>query len=146
MASDFAQKPPVWFWIVSALFLVWGLLGAFSIYMFVTLGPTMNASPDEWERAYAALIPGWYVWVYVVAVGGGVLGAAALLARSRYAGPLFIASIVGVVIQFGYAFLATDLIAHKGAAATIPFPAFILFMALLQFWFAGMAAKRGWIS
>ena len=146
MSDDFGAKPPVWFWIVSVLFLVWGLMGCFSLYLFITVGPTMNAAPDAWERAYAAMIPGWYVWVYAVAVGGGALGALALLARSRHARLLFIASIIGVVIQFGYAFLATDLIAHKGAAATIPFPLFIFAMALVQLWFAGLAAKRGWIS
>jgi hypothetical protein len=142
----FEQKPPVWYWIVSALFLVWGLMGCFSLYLFVTVGPTMNPDPGEWDRAYAAAIPGWYVWIYVVAVGGGTLGALALLARSRFARPLFIASIIGVVIQFGYAFLATDLIAHKGAAATIPFPLVIFVIAAVELWFAGVAQRRGWLS
>jgi hypothetical protein len=143
---SFAQKPPMWFWIVSALFVLWGLAGAFSIYLFVTVGPTMNPHPEAWDRAYAAAIPSWYLWVYVVAVGGGLLGGVALLMRSRLARPLFILSIIGVVIQFGYAFLATDLVAHKGLAATVPFPLVILLIALAQLWTANRAARRGWIS
>lgn len=146
MTEGNSEKPPLWFWIVSALFLIWGLAGCFSIYLHLTLGAAMTEHPDAWEQALNASIPGWFIWVYLLAVGGGVLGALALLLRSRHARPLFAASILGVVIQFAYVFLATDMVAHKGAAATVPFPLLIFVLALVQYWLAGIALRRRWIS
>lgn len=143
--SSFDSKPPVWYWIVSVIFLLWGLAGCFSLYMFITVGPTMNATPDAWEQAYAKTIPAWYVWVYVVAVGGGLLGALALLARTRVASLLTAASILGIIVQFGYVFFATDLIAHKGMGV-VGFPIFILVMALFQYAVAMKAGVNGWLK
>ena len=37
------------------------------------------------------------------------------------------------------------MIAHKGVYV-VYFPAFIFAVAVFQIWFAGLAAKRGWIS
>ena len=90
--------------------------------------------------------PAWYNWVYAAAVGTGLLGGIALLSRSSVARTLFIVSLVAVVIQFGYSFAATDLIAHKGAAATVPFPAVHRRDRGVGVWFAGYATRRGWIS
>ena len=145
MASDFEAKPPVWFWVLVALFILWGLAGCGSLYAHIAYGPKLDPAATEWDYAYFAALPGWFVWDYALAVGGGLSGAIALALRSKLARPLFIASLIGVVVQFGYVFLATDLIAHKGFWV-VYFPAFILAMALVQIWFAGMAAERGWIS
>jgi hypothetical protein len=49
-------------------------------------------------------------------------------------------------IQFGYALVGTDLLAHKGAAATVPFPIFIALMACVQISLARFAAKRCWVN
>lgn len=145
MSSAFGAKPPVWFWVVSVILLLWGLAGCFSLYLHIAVGPKMDPNPTQWDLDYYAALPGWFNAVYALAVGGGVLGAAALLARSKFATLLTIASLAGIVVQFGWVFLATDLIAHKGIWV-VYFPAFILAMGLFQLWFANMAAKRGWIS
>ena len=55
-------------------------------------------------------------------------------------------SLAGVLVQFGYSFLATDMIAVKGAAATVPFPAFIVFMAVVQLLFAHRMKQAGVIG
>jgi len=143
MSSAFGVKPPVWFWIVSGILLLWGLAGCVALYGHIAFGAAM--AETEWDKAYFAALPGWFVWDYALAVGGGLLGAAALLARSRFATLLTLAALAGIVVQFGWVFFATDLIAHKGMWV-VYFPAFILAMGLFQLWFATMAQKRGWIS
>lgn len=139
-------KPPTWFWIVAAVLLLWGLAGCASVYAHIAIGPAMNPQATDWDRAYYAALPWWFVWDFVLAVGGGLLGSAALLARSKWARPLYLVSLIGVVIQFGYVFLGTDLLAHKTAMETVPFPAFIFAIALFQIWFSGLALRRGWIG
>jgi hypothetical protein len=101
---------------------------------------------DDWSLKYYAALPVWYNWVYVFATFGGLLGALALLLRERRATILFWISLVAVVVMFGYAFAATDLIAHKGLGQVLPFPLFIAAIAVFSVWFSGMAAKKGWIG
>jgi len=75
-----------------------------------------------------------------------LLGAVALLLRMRRSVTLFWLSLIAVVVMFGYLFATTDLIAHKGAGVVLPFPAVIALIALFSVWFAGMAARKGWIG
>ncbi|MBO9711297.1 MAG: hypothetical protein J7495_00155 [Sphingomonas sp.] len=126
------------------MLLLWGLAGCLAVYAHIAYGPAMDPKATDWDRAYYAALPGWFVWDFVLAVGGGLLGAVALLLRSRWATLLALLSVAGVVIQFGYVFGMTGLLAHKGAAATVPFPAFILAVALFEWWFARLASRRGW--
>lgn len=139
-------KRPGWFIILVCVLIVWGLAGCAAFYVHVKYGPAIDPAATDWDRAYFAALPAWFNWDYAVAVGAGLLGSIALLARSKATGPLYILSLIAVVIQFGYVFFATDLLAHKGAAMTVPFPAFIIAMAVLQVWLAGYARDRNWVS
>ncbi|HEX8302765.1 hypothetical protein [Sphingomonas sp.] len=139
-------KRPGWFIILLGVLVLWGLAGCAAFAMHVMHGPAMDPAATDWDRAYFAALPAWFGWDYAVAVGAALLGSIAMLARSRWAMTLYIVSLIAVVIQFGYVFFATDLLAHKGAAATVPFPAFIIAMAVMQVWLAGYARDRNWIS
>ena len=69
-----------------------------------------------------------------------------LLLRNKRASLLFWVSFVAIIVMFGYAFAATDLIAHKGLAQVLPFPLFIAVVGALAIWFTGFAARRGWFG
>ena len=146
MASYFRQRPPAWFVVVAIALVLWGLAGCASLYAHVAWGASMDPNATDWDRAYYAKLPGWFVIVYTAAVLGGLFGSLALLMRSKLARPLFMISLVAVIVQFGWVFAATDLLAHKGAAATVPFPLFIAAVAVLQVWLAGVSERRGWIG
>lgn len=146
MATYLRQKPAVWFTVIAALLVLWGLAGCASFYVHVAYGPDIDPAATDWDRAYFAALPVWLTLDYAIAVGAGLLGSIALLLRSRFARPLYIVSLIAVVIQFGYIFLATDLAAHKGAVTAYSFPALIFAIAIFQVWFAGYAQRRGWLS
>lgn len=137
---------PTWFKIVAIILLLWGLLGCYACLQQLRMGADAMGPATADDRALYAALPGWYNVVYVIAVLSGVIGAAALLARSRVAIPLAIAALVAPIVMFGYVFLATDMIARKGAATTVPFPVFIVVIAALQLWLSRRAAARGWIG
>lgn len=145
MASEFTQKPPTWFIVVAAILLLWGLMGCASLYMHFAYGADFDPNATDWDRAYYASLPMWLNAVYVIAVGAGILGAIALLAKSKWAVPVSAISLVAVVIQFGWIFLATDIIAVKGVWTTY-FPAAIFVIQAFQLWFANRAKGRGWIG
>lgn len=146
MASFVRQKPAGWFTAVAVLLVLWGLAGCASFYAHVAYGADIDPKATDWDRAFYASLPGWLNIVYAVAVGAGLLGSVALLLRSKFARPLYIASLIAVVVQFGYIFAATEIIAHKGVVVATGFPIFIALVAIFQIWFAGYAQRRGWLG
>lgn len=147
MPSNFTAKPPVWFWIAAIVLLLWGAMGCYACYMQFKLGAEAWGDPGnaEYNRALYASLPSWYNYIYAAAVGFGLLGVLALLARKAIARPLFIISLIAVVIQFGYAFFLTDMVVHKGAAAVVPFPLLVIAIGVVEVWLAGYAIRRRWI-
>ena len=139
-------RTPKWFTLIAVLLLLWGIAGCITFYSHARFGADAIAAATEYDRRLFASLPGWFNLVYGIAVGGGLSGAAALLFRSRWAVPLFALSLAAVVVQFGWTFLATDLLAVKGAAETVPFPLFIAVVAVFQLWFARHARRRRWIG
>ena len=137
---------PAWFTVLAVFLLLWALAGVAAFAGHVLAGEDMAAEQGAWDLAFFRALPAWFVWDYAVATLAALAGAVALLLRSRHALPLYVVSLAGVVVQFGYIFLATGLVAHKGAAATVPFPAFIAFMGAVQIAVARMAARRSWLA
>ena len=138
--------PPAWFWIVAVVLVLWELMGCFSCVQQIRLGAAAMGPVDDWSLEYYAALPVWYNGVYAIATFGGLLGGLALVLRNRWTGPLFWVSFVAIIVMFGYAFAATDLVAHKGWGQVLPFPLFIAAVGGFSIWFAGLATKRGWIT
>lgn len=145
MARLRAQKPAGWFWIVAILLLLWGLAGVVAFYSDVTMSDSKLAAMSEFDRQLYTTRPDWVVWAFGLATWSALAGNVALLLRSPVARVLFVVSLIALIAQFGWAFGATGLMAEKGAAATVPFPAFIVAMAIGQLWLASFAMRRGWL-
>jgi hypothetical protein len=140
------EKAPVWFWIIAVLLLLWEAAGCFACVQQIRLGAAAMGPVDDWSLRYYAALPAWYNGVYVVATFGGFMGALLVLARDRGAALLFWASWVAIIVMFGYAFAATDLIAHKGLGNVLPFPLVIAAIGAFAIWFTGFAARKGWVG
>ncbi len=95
-------KPPIWFWIVALLLVLWE---GYGVYMCVDQFQhgAMSAGWDHsaYGQALYAKLPKWYNWDYAIATFGGLLGALALLLRERRSVILFIISLIAVIINFG---------------------------------------------
>ncbi|OYY72628.1 hypothetical protein [Sphingomonas sp. 28-63-12] len=141
-----SQRPPRWFWVVALLLLLWSAAGVFAYYAHMTVDQKTLAAMSAYDRAAYLRLPVWFGYVFALAVLPALAGAVALLLRSKFAWPLYALSLIGVIVQFGWVFGATDLIAAKGAAATVPFPLMIFVLAVVQLWLAGVAIRRRWIS
>lgn len=143
MSETVQLKVPGRYWAVSVIFLLWSLAGVFACYSQLTMTVEQMAQlPPEQRDAFLAM-PGAIKGAYIVAVGAGLLGAILLLARKSSARLMFIASLIAVIVQFGWVFLGYTGKLMPNAWA---FPAFIVLMGVLEIWFAGIAAKRGWLS
>ena len=129
--------------IVGALLLIWNLIGVAAFVMQYGMDLTELAKTDPVGARIFATMPAWLWGVYGVAVGAGVLGAIALLARKTIAVGLFLLSLITVLVQFGYTLGATDLIAAKGIVVAAAFPAFVIAVAVGQWLYARSQRVRG---
>lgn len=129
--------------IIGVILLLWGLIGiaAFTLQYSMDLDTLARTDPAG-ARAFA-LMPAWVWIVYAIAVATGTLGAIALLLRKAIAAFLFLISLVCVIVQFGFTFLGTDLLADKGWAVAIPFPAFVIAVALFEWLYARSLVGKG---
>ena len=137
---------PIWFWPVAVALLIWNLIGCYFCLQQFRFGAEAMKPTTDYDRALYARLPGWYDYCYALAVGAGALGGVLLLLRNAGALWLFVVSLVALVIEFGYLFTATDVIAKKGFGRVVPFPAFIAVISVLAIWFACCAKGRGWIA
>lgn len=148
MASRFSSRPPAWFKIAAIVLILWGLIGCASFYfMYLAYDPAFDPAATDWDRRYRGVagMPLWLGVVYFAAVAGGTAAAIALLTRSKFAVTLAAISLIAVVVQFGWTFAATGIIAEKGVMTAVAFPAVIFLVALFQFWLANKSKRRGWL-
>ena len=144
MNHETMAKPPVWFWIVSGLALVWNLLGVMAYIMQVTMTDEAMSKLPEADQAAMATLPSWYMAAFATAVFAGALGCLALLLRKKWATLLLVLSFAAVVIQQIYFFGMTDLGSkqHGGQLVmTIAIPVVGLLLVLL----ARSATAKGWL-
>ncbi|MEC3949949.1 sugar transporter [Sphingobium sp. HWE2-09] len=136
------MRAPRYVTAIAIIILLWNLMGvaAFVMQYQADLAELARTDPST-AKAFAAM-PGWAWAAYAVAVGAGTLGAILLLARKATAAPLFLVSLIAVLVQFGYTFLGTDLVAEKGLGVAA-FPALIIIVAIVQLLYArSLVTKR----
>ncbi len=138
------SKPTRFFWIVSALALVWNLVGVLAYLMSVTLTPESLEAMTEAERALYTDIPSWATAAYAIAVFGGTLGCIFLLLRKAWAIPLFIISLAAILVQMTHALFMTDMIAVRGPTSII-LPVLVILVAIYLIPFSLTARIKGWI-
>lgn len=136
---------PLWFRAVVIALVLWGAMGVFACIQQFRLGAEAMGPASDYDRTLYAGLPIWYNAVYAVATGCGLLGGLALLTRSVLAVPLLAISLAAIVVQFGWLFATTDIIAVKGAWTTY-FPLFITAVGVFALWLARLARRRGWIG
>ena len=138
------QTVPKWYWIASVLALVWALAGCFAYWSQVSMTADDLAQLPPEQAAIWAMMPKWVVGAYAVAVWAALAGTLGLLLRKSWARPALLVSLFGIVVQFGWTFFATPLLASQGAGAAA-FPLFILLAGMAMLALARHAAARGWL-
>ena len=129
------------FWVVSSRLLVWSLIGDAAYLSQVTADLTELAKTDPTTAQAFATMPEWAWSAYAVAVWVATLAAIALLLRRRLAAPLYAVSLVAVLVQFGWTFFGSSVIADKGASAAI-FPLVIIAIGAFSLWYAWRKAQE----
>ena len=139
------RKPPRSFWIIASLALVWNAIGIMTYLMTVMMSPEALEALPEAERALYTDTPAWATGAYAIAVFGGTLACVALLLRKAWAVPLFVVSLVAILIQMVHALFMTSLLEVRGPSAVV-LPLLIVLIAAYLVWYSRSAKKKGWIG
>lgn len=115
MSEELESKPTTMFRVVGVVALLWNLVGLFMYYTSVTATPESLAAQFTPEQiAMIEATPAWATSASAIAVTAGVLASVLLLLRMGLCVPLFIISLVAIVVQDVYIFGMTDSIAEFG--------------------------------
>ncbi len=145
MSEDMNNKPPVWFWIVSALALIWNVMGVTAFVMQVTMSAEDMAALPDAERILYEATPMWATIAFAVAVFGGAIGCLFLLLRKKWATSMLMASLAGIIVQMIHSFFISNSFEVFGPGSAI-MPIMVLLIAILLIWLAQSATKKSWIS
>jgi hypothetical protein len=138
------RSRPMTFWLVAVGALVWNAIGVAMFFMQVTRSPASLAAMPPAQRAVYEATPLALHAAFAVAVLAGLLGAAALLLGRRWAAPLFVVSLVALVVQLALAYTLTPAWEGFGPAGLV-MPVILLAVAVFLVWYARRAAARGWL-
>jgi hypothetical protein len=139
----FMEQPPKWYMPTVIAALLWNLLGCGAYLRDVMLSAADIAKMTAEQQAMYAARPGWSVAATAIAVWFGAAGCFGLVVRRRWAVPLLIASLIGVIIQDAALFLLS------GAAAiplALVLQGLVLLVAIGLVLLARKAAVRGWLA
>ena len=93
------EQPPKWYLPIAIVALLWNLIGCAAYLSDVTLSPEDVAAMTAVQQAMYAARPAWSVAATAIAVWAGAVGCLGLIRRKRWAMPLLIASVAGIVVQ-----------------------------------------------
>ena len=138
-------KPATWFWIVSAIALVWNLMGVMAYLAQVTMSPEAMAALPENQRLLYQSTPSWATGAFAIAVWGGTLGCILLLLRKKLASLLLIVSLLGVLVQLYHSFFISNSFAVFGPGGMI-MPGMVVVFGIFLIWFSRKAASNQWLN
>lgn len=138
-------KAPGWFMPVVVVALLWNLLGCAAFAMDAMMAPADVAKLDPAQQALYAARPAWTLVATAVAVIGGALGCIGLLMRRRWALPLLVLSLLGVIVQDIALFVLVDGATLAGPVAVV-LQAVVLAVAIGLVLLARTAIRRGWVT
>ena len=140
MTNSLTTKPPVWYWIIAVIALLWNGMGVIAYLGQAFITDEMIAQlPQEQQAEFLYQHPAWYTSMFALAVFCGALGCIALLIRKKWAYFLFIISFVCATIQQVYLMMEIE-----GVNKIMPIT--IIVVAALLVWFSKLSITKLWIK
>ena len=139
------MKAPTWFKVVAVLALLWNLLGCLAFFSDLRLSPEDLAKLPEAQQALYAARAGWAVAATAVAVFGGALGSMALLLGKKWALPVFVLSLLGILVQDFGLFVLANGAALAGSVAVV-MQGIVLAVGIALVLLSRKAIARGWLG
>ncbi len=139
------NKPPIWFWIVSVLALLWNGAGVNAYIQQAYNTESHRAMYTAEQLEMVNNMPSWATAAFAIAVFGGLLGCIALLLRKKWAKSIFLLSLIGIIVQHIYNLFISKAMEVYGPGAVI-MPIMVLIVGILLIFLAKKGIAKGWLS
>ncbi len=139
------EKTPAWFRVVAILAIIWNFMGLVAFFMQIKMSEATLSAMSPTDRAIYENTPIWATIGFAIAVFAGTFGSVALLLRKKWAYPVFILSLIGIIMQQTYFFFLSDIMKGAEIPAMI-MPAMVLLIGVLLLFFSKKMIRQGWLS
>ena len=140
-----SNKPTTLFWIISVAALVWNGLGVMQYLGMAYMTDEVKAALPEAERALYDNIPSWVTAAFAIAVFGGLIGSAFLLMRKKLAGPMFLISLIAIIVQMSYNLFMSRAAEIYGPGSVI-MPIMVIVIGVFLLMYSKKTIAKGWLS
>jgi hypothetical protein len=139
------NTPPKWLKPVAVLALLWNVLGLAAFGMDLSMSASDIASLPAAQQELYASRPIWAVVATGFAVIAGAVGSAGLLLRRRWAFPVLVASLLGILVQDLNLFVLTDG-ARLGGPAVVAMQGVVLVVGIALVLLSRKGVRAGWLA
>jgi len=139
------EHAPKWYRPVAIAALLWNLLGCVAYLSDVMLTSADLAKLSAVQQAMYAARPAWSIGATAVAVWVGAAGCVGLILRTRWAPPMLVVSLAGVIVQDVWLFGMSGTAAQAGAVAFV-LQGIVLLVAVGLVLLGRQAVARGWLA
>ena len=144
MYTDAVSPLPPSFKAIAIAALVWNLIGVVMFFVEAMMTPEQVAALSAAQQQIRAASPAWAMPAFALAVFAGTAGSLGLLLRKRWAVPVLLLSLLGVLVQMGSMYALTPVWALTGLSGAW-LPLGLIAVALALWLYARKASTRGWL-
>ncbi len=151
MTEKNKNNVPIWFWICAVILALWGLMGMYVYYDFVTTTPEKMAKhvmDGMYTQGYADSLentPAWATAVFALAVFIGAFGALMLLMRKRVAPIMYMFSLIFIIMSLTDMFVLRK-VHTMMSGGQIGMEAVVLLLGIFAVWFSRKSKAHGWLK
>src|SRR6056297_2945 len=109
------------------------------------MSPEDLVALSEAERTLFETQPAWVTGAFAVAVWGGTLGCIFLLLRKKWAKPIFIISLIGIIAQMSYSFFMSNSFEVYGPGGLV-MPIMVLIIGIALILFSNKGISKQWLT
>jgi|TARA_B110000902_G_scaffold214695_1_gene246825 hypothetical protein len=134
-------RPTNNFWIISILAILCNLIGVFAYIGQSFMSENVMKLLSESEQKYFHNLPTWVTAAFASAVFAGLFGSVGLLLRKKIVYPLFLFSLISLIVHQNYNFFIQNDIQITGLDLILPLAT--IFIGIFLVWFSSKMNKIG---
>lgn len=139
MTVNSTQKPPIWFWIVAVIGLIWNGMGINQYLQQAYNTEGYQAMYTAEHLLFEENLPMYVKAAFAIAVFLGFFGFVFLLLRKKLGYTLLLVSLIAVIIQMSFYFI-------KDHVISLPMTLMIIIGAVIFAALARLFSVKGWVK
>lgn len=141
-----SNKPNTLFWVIAVIALIWNVFGVLAYLGQAFMTEDLLAMLPTEEQELYANIPAWQTAAFAIGTWFGLLAAICLLIRRKWAYPLFLISLLGVLVSTVYNLFISGAPEVYDAFNAYVMPLLILALSVYFVMHSKKSIAKGWLK